>query len=133
MEKISSRNQTQCDHLLALLQAHAGQWVALPDILALGIAQYNARIHELRRRGLRIPPPRTETVNGKRHTWYRLETRPERAVISQPRPIQKSAPATEPQQSALASTDESVGNKSDSREESRLFPDDAPRRHLDLG
>jgi hypothetical protein len=35
-------------------------------------AQYNARILELRRAGFNIPKPRIETVNGQKHTWYRL-------------------------------------------------------------
>jgi hypothetical protein len=44
-------SSTQCDDLLALLRARAPAWVQLSDILALGIAQYNARIFELRQNG----------------------------------------------------------------------------------
>ncbi len=44
----------QRDRLLALMKSRVNLWVPLPDILALGIAQYNARIFELRRLGHRI-------------------------------------------------------------------------------
>src|SRR6202035_5946429 len=61
--------------ILALLTAAKGGEVPLPEIKALA-AQYNTRIHELRRAGVRIPRPRMKTVNGQRHTWYRLESTP---------------------------------------------------------
>jgi hypothetical protein len=48
-----------------------GGWVPLPDILALGIALYNARIFELRRLGFFIEN-RTEEIDGVRHSWFRL-------------------------------------------------------------
>ncbi|HEV2522582.1 MAG TPA: hypothetical protein VGT24_09390 [Candidatus Acidoferrales bacterium] len=64
------RHTIQAEKLLALLRSAHGAWVALPDILALGIAQYNARIFELRKRF--TIENRTEIVDGVRHSWFRL-------------------------------------------------------------
>jgi hypothetical protein len=63
---------TQRDRLLAFLEARRGQWIPLPEILGLGIAQYNARIFELRGKGHDIRM-RDEWKGRMRHTWYRLE------------------------------------------------------------
>ena len=63
--------KTQREKILAILRERAYAWVPLPDILALGIAQYNARIYELRRDGYRIEN-KTQPVNGQRRSWYRL-------------------------------------------------------------
>jgi hypothetical protein len=59
----------QRDRLLALLAERASAWVPLPDILALGIAQYNARIFELRSMGHRI-----ESKQEGDRSWFRLVT-----------------------------------------------------------
>jgi len=45
---------TQRDQLLAKLESRPGEWVPLPEILGLRIAQYSARIFELRALGHRI-------------------------------------------------------------------------------
>jgi Helix-turn-helix domain len=66
-----SRNAIQSERILKLLRSARGAWIPLPEILALGVAQYNARIFELRKRGLNIQN-RTETVDGVRHSWFRL-------------------------------------------------------------
>jgi hypothetical protein len=63
---------TQRERILALLQSH--EWIALPQILGLYIANYRARISELRREGYEIQL-RDERVNGGRHTSYRLVRR----------------------------------------------------------
>ena len=63
---------TQRECILERLIDARGGWVPLPKIAACA-AQYDARIHELRRMGFQIPAPRIETVNGQRHTWYPLE------------------------------------------------------------
>jgi hypothetical protein len=93
---------TQRNRILGLLTAARGAWVPLPQISQCA-AQYNARIHELRRMGFRVPPPRTETVNGQRHTWYRLEVS---AEIAQARPEPRSVfpvpPTTFPEFGSLA-------------------------------
>lgn len=68
------RRPKQSARLLAFLRARAGQWVPLPEVLALGIAQYNARVFELRRDG-HVIENRTETVGGQKRSWFRLVTR----------------------------------------------------------
>ncbi len=73
--------------ILALLIAARGGEVPLPQIQACA-AQYAARICELRRAGFPIPPPRMETVNGQRHTWYRLASK------LGPTPVVASPPST---------------------------------------
>jgi hypothetical protein len=60
---------TQAQRILALLDG--GEWIPLPRILSLGIAQYNTRIWELRQAGHAIEN-RTEERDGQRHSWYRL-------------------------------------------------------------
>jgi hypothetical protein len=66
------RSTIQSERLIALLRAANGRWVPLTDILGLGIAQYSARIWECRKkRGLDIEN-RTETIQGVRHSWFRL-------------------------------------------------------------
>ncbi len=69
------QRKTQSASLLRLLIDAHGSWVPLPQILALGIAQYNARILELRRLGFVIEN-KTERVNGARHSWFRLVNSP---------------------------------------------------------
>jgi Helix-turn-helix domain len=39
------------NRILNLLRAHEGDWIPLPAILHLGVAQYNARIKQLRDEG----------------------------------------------------------------------------------
>lgn len=58
---------SQRDRLLALLESRLREWVPLPRILDLGIAQYNARIYELRRLGHRI-----ENKQEGDRSWFRL-------------------------------------------------------------
>ena len=65
------QRKTQAAALLRLLIDAHGSWVPLPKILALGIAQYNARILELRRLGFVIEN-KTERIDGARHSWFRL-------------------------------------------------------------
>ncbi len=69
------KRKSQSAALLRLLIDAHGSWVPLPEILALAIAQYGARIHELRRLGFNIEN-RTERVNGARHSWFRLVNSP---------------------------------------------------------
>lgn len=111
MDHTSHIRLCQRDRLLALLVRARGAWVPLPEITACA-AQYQARLLELRRLGFHISRPRIETINGQRHTWYRLESSPAQPAATEPR----SAAINEPQ-----------------AKPGRLFPDDAPLRHLDLG
>ena len=87
---------TQCWRIAELLRQHAGQWVSLQQILQLGIAMYAARIWQLRHElGLNIEN-RTETVNGTKHSWYRLaETSPTSTVLAPP-PRAEQIPAQSP-------------------------------------
>lgn len=62
---------TQRDRVLNLLREANGEWVSLTRILELRIAQFGARILELRRAGHNIEN-RTEEVDGETHSWYRL-------------------------------------------------------------
>ena len=67
--------QTQRERLKLLFELRRNQKVYLPEIIRrLGIAQYNARILELRREGMNIESG-GEIVNGQRHTWFIYRTR----------------------------------------------------------
>jgi hypothetical protein len=81
---------TQRERILNLLRSAKGAWVPLPEILALGIAQYNARIFELRRRDLNIEN-RTETINGVCHSWFRLVDSPTVPPPAPPKPSESWA------------------------------------------
>jgi hypothetical protein len=87
----SAQSKTQRAAILRLLIDARGAWVPLPQILALGIAQYNARLWELRRLGFVIEN-KSESVDGVRHSWYRL--------VSSPGPP-ASTPKPEPSKPAL--------------------------------
>jgi hypothetical protein len=77
--------ETQRAAILRLLIAARGGWVPLTEILALGIAQYGARILEARRMGFRIEN-RTERVDGARHSWSRLLNPPAPWSLADPTP-----------------------------------------------
>lgn len=65
--------KTQRARILRLLMDAHGAWVPLPEILALGIAQYNARIFDLRRLGFDVEnKTETDPETGVRHSWFRL-------------------------------------------------------------
>jgi hypothetical protein len=61
---------TQRDKLFQLFESRPGQWIPLPEILQLGIAQYNARIYELRKEGKEIQNKTIEIVDGQKHTAF---------------------------------------------------------------
>lgn len=72
---MTSRRDQQ-DRILAVLQDADGRWVPLPLIMDPNgegvIAQYGARIFALRhQQGWQIEN-KTKTVDGQRHSWYRL-------------------------------------------------------------
>ena len=94
----------QRDRLIALLRNRAPGWVSVPDVMAAAGAQYSARICELRQMGHRI-----ESKPG--GGWFRLVVHPAADICP-----------------ALSLTTSSPAPQTD-----RLFPDDAPLRHLDLG
>ena len=70
---------TQADLLLCLFRERReqGKPVELPEILRLGIAQFTARIFELRGRGFVIENE-LEHINGQVHSRYWLRHDPER-------------------------------------------------------
>jgi Helix-turn-helix domain len=68
----ASQRLTACDRLLALFEENRGQEISLVRILALGIAQYNARILELRAAG-HVITNRTEWKGSAKHSWFRYE------------------------------------------------------------
>lgn len=68
---------TQHNRILALLRSYNGDWVPLPKILDLHIAQYGARIKELRNEGYQIENKLLEIVNGEKHTAFRLIETPQ--------------------------------------------------------
>jgi hypothetical protein len=74
MKGSRSNHSTQRAKILAELVSARGDWVPLPKITACA-AQYNARVYELRRLGFKIVN-RTRDVDGVRHSWFRLESKP---------------------------------------------------------
>ena len=63
-------SQTQKEKLGEFFKSRPKTWIPLPAILSLGIAQYNARIHELRiEDGMNIEN-RVVIVGGERHSSF---------------------------------------------------------------
>jgi hypothetical protein len=79
-------------------------WVPLPEVQVEAGAQHGARKKDLRRRGHVIENKMLRLPNGERWSWYRLAFDAERDKVD------VETPAA-----------------------GRLFADDAPLRHLDLG
>jgi len=75
----SENRATQRSRILAVLIEARGDWVSLPAILELGIAQYGARIFELRRLGFQI-----ENRRQGEHSAFRLVPHPSRADLPTP-------------------------------------------------
>ena len=61
---------TQRDNLFQLFESRPGQWIPLPEILRLGIAQYGARIYDLRKEGKEIQNKTIEVVDGQKRTAF---------------------------------------------------------------
>jgi hypothetical protein len=100
LEAASSNFKTQRQHILDLLMAAEGAEVPLADIMVCA-AQYNACIHELRKRGYKIVN-RAETRNGVRHSWYRLESSPaDLTPTPEPAPSRKKSGGVEPPSTSL--------------------------------
>lgn len=68
-------NKTQEQKILDLLKENLGNWVALPNIIRLWIAQYNARIWSLRKKWNYIEN-KIETARvgneSRKYTFFRL-------------------------------------------------------------
>ena len=65
-------NLTQEQKILKVLEAKINNWIPLTDILKLWIAQYNARIWGLRKKGYIIENKIEVQKNKKRHTFFRI-------------------------------------------------------------
>ena len=73
---------TQRQRMAALFENNPDIWVPLPDILAMGVAQYGARILELRRAGYEIEN-KTITFGGVRKSWFRWNKSKQREFLLQ--------------------------------------------------
>lgn len=60
---------SQDDRIERLFKIRPNEDIPLPEIQHFA-AQYNARIFELRRKGMHIEN-KTKIIDGKRHSWYR--------------------------------------------------------------
>lgn len=67
---VNNAQVTQAERLAALFRANPNEWIPLPRILGLGIAQYNSRIWYLRRKGMQIEN-RTQYERDIKHSWYK--------------------------------------------------------------
>jgi hypothetical protein len=72
--------KAQSEKLLAFFEARAGEWIPLPDILALGMASHTRRIHELRKH--HNIEMRDQRFGEQRRVWYRL-VKPQPVVVEQ--------------------------------------------------
>ena len=61
--------------LLELFQEFEGHWIELPAILKLGVAQYNARIKQLRDEGYVIEN-KVEWQGRVKKSWFRFRGKP---------------------------------------------------------
>ena len=59
------------ERILRLLEEFEGQWIELPAILKLGVAQYNARIKQLRNEGYAIEN-KVEWQGRVKKSWFRF-------------------------------------------------------------
>jgi hypothetical protein len=71
----TTTDRTQRGRILGLLVSARGGEVGLPEILALGVAQFGSRILELRAMGFRIVN-RQESRGEQRLSFYRLVSNP---------------------------------------------------------
>ena len=60
---------TQYKRLEKVFRDSPNEWIPLPRILLMGLAQYGARILELRKSGMDIKN-KVERVNGTTHSWF---------------------------------------------------------------
>ena len=61
---------SQKNRLRALFKSRPNQDIPLPEILRMGLAQYNTRVLELRREGMNIEN-RIQPRDGVRHSFFR--------------------------------------------------------------
>lgn len=82
---------TQREKLRALFDRREGEWIPLPDIQALGIAQHGARVKELRReyarQGFQIENRMETGQDGIKRSWYRKVREPFQAGALEKHPV----------------------------------------------
>lgn len=66
---------TQRKRLRELFEARPLQWISVVEIFKMGILQYNARLHEIKREGMDIIN-RVKIVNGQHHSCYLYRPEP---------------------------------------------------------
>ena len=54
-----------------LFKSRPGEWIPLPEILNLNIAQYGRVIHGLRHKDLMNIENKKEYIDGETHSWFR--------------------------------------------------------------
>jgi len=67
----TTQKLSQKERLRKLFIANPGRWIPLPQILSLGLAQYGARIYELRREGMCIHNETRLGEDGIRRSYFR--------------------------------------------------------------
>lgn len=69
---------SQTARIVNLLRSRSPEWVPLPEILDLKprISQFSARVWEARHRWSLPIENRMETINGEKHSWFRLVEAP---------------------------------------------------------
>lgn len=100
-EAASSNFKTQRQHILDLLMAAEGAEVSLADIMVCA-AQYNRCIYDLRKGGYKIVN-RSETRDGVKDSWYRLESAPADLTPRSPARSRKKSARAEPPSTPLPS------------------------------
>ena len=60
----------QIDELRLFFKERPNEWIPLNEIIRLGLAQYNARIFELRGEGMKIEQ-KSEMSSGRRYSYYK--------------------------------------------------------------
>ena len=63
------------EKILRLMREFEGHWIELPAILKLGVAQYNARIKQLRDEGYVIEN-KVEWQGRVKKSWFRFRGKP---------------------------------------------------------
>jgi len=79
----SGAGTSQCERILARLREARGQEVSGLELARIGsdsgphgYCMVHSRIADLRKRQHDIPPARTQKVNGRMHSFYRLNEAP---------------------------------------------------------
>lgn len=66
------KGTTQAERLRRMFMSKPNEYIPLYEILQMGIAQYNARIFDLRKAGMKIVN-KTKSVDGETHSWFVYE------------------------------------------------------------